>query len=73
MRDSTTIRVSPATRDGLRELAETDGLTLGEVLTRLLRAERQRRMGQALAAELSDDERAWLDAGAATVRDHAGG
>jgi hypothetical protein len=73
MRDSTTIRVSPATRDALRALAERDGVTLDEELARLLRAERQRRMGIALAGEPSAGEREWIDMGVATVRDHAGG
>ncbi len=73
MRNSTTIRVSEATRDALRALAESDGVTMDEVLAKLARTERQRRMGLALAAEVSDDDRAWLDASAATMRDHAGG
>jgi hypothetical protein len=73
MRDSTTIRVSVATRDALRDLADRDGVTLDEELARLARAERQRRIGLALALEPSADDRAWLEAGIVTVRDHAGG
>lgn len=72
MRDSTTIRVSTATRDALRGLAESDGLTLDEELGRLARAERQRRMGVALAHEMSDEDRAWIESGLSAVRDHAG-
>ena len=73
MRESTTIRVSTSTRDALRELADRDGVTLDEELGRLLRAERQRRMGAALAHPLSAEDRQWIDAGAEAVRDHAGG
>ena len=73
MRESTTIRVSPETRDALRDLAEGDGITLDTELARLLRAERQRRMGAALAQEPSDDYKTWLDAGIVTIRDHARG
>lgn len=73
MRDSTTIRVSVATREALRDLADTDGLTMDEELARLARAERQRRMGIALAGELTAQEREWLEVGVSTVRDRAGG
>lgn len=68
MQNTTTIRVSASTRDALRVLAERDGVTLDEAIERLLRSERQSRMGAALAAtEPSGDERAWLDLGAGTV------
>lgn len=73
MRESTTVRVSRDTRDSLRDLAEGDGVTLDEEITRLVRAERQRRIGQALSAgEPGDDERSWLEVAAAPVRDDAG-
>ena len=72
MRESTTIRVAPATRDALRRLADSDGVNMDQAIARLLRAERQRRMGAALAAtELTDSERVWTDVGVATVADHA--
>lgn len=71
MRDSTTIRVSPGHRDALRQLADVDGTTLDDELGRILRAERQRRMGTALAAPHSPGEREWLDLGAAVVVDDA--
>lgn len=68
MRDSTTtVRISTRTRDGLKRLAERDGVTLDEAIARLVRAERQRRMGEALAAGLTDDDEAWIDAGLRTV------
>jgi hypothetical protein len=63
MRESRTIRVTPATHDGLRRLADSDGVNLDEAIARLLRAERQRRMGVAFATtELTDSDRDWLDA-----------
>jgi hypothetical protein len=72
MRESTTIRLASGTRDDLRRLADADGLTLDEEIARLLRAERQRRMGAALAsATLTEDDRRWLDLSAATVVDDA--
>ena len=68
MPDSTTVRVSRTTRDGLRRLANDDDVTLDEEITRLVRAERQRRIGLALSANEPDaDARAWLDVGASTV------
>ena len=74
MRETTTIRVAPTTRAALRQLAEADGITADEELVRLLRAERQRRMGVALAArELTGEDEAWLDASATTVATHARG
>lgn len=74
MRESTSIRVSCGTRDDLRSLAGQDGVTLDEAITRLVRAERQRRIGLSLAAvELDGDERSWLELGIQAVRDDAGG
>jgi len=74
MPDSTTVRVSRGTRDNLRHLADDDDVTLDEEITRLVRAERQRRIGRALSAtELDAEEQVWLDVGASTIRDHAGG
>jgi hypothetical protein len=68
MRDSTTtIRVSPGTRDAVRDLADTDGLTLDEEIQRLTRAERQRRLGAALAADPDEYDSAWLSATADSV------
>jgi hypothetical protein len=74
MQPSTSVRVSRDTRDAVRDLADADGVTLDEEIQRLARAERQRRMGAALArVELDADDRAWIDAGARTVHDRAGG
>jgi len=73
MPDSTTVRVSRTTRDNLRHLANDDNVTLDEEITRLVRAERQRRIGQALASHEPDAEaRAWLEAGASTIGHDAG-
>lgn len=59
---STTLKVSTATRDAVKHLAEADGLTIDAEVALLARRERQRRMGDALAAwEPDNDEAAWLD------------
>jgi len=72
MRESTTIRVSSGTRNGLRALAGQDGVTLDEAITRLVRAERQRRIGLSLASlEPDGDERSWLELGVQAVHDDA--
>ena len=74
MPDSTTVRISRRTRDHLRHLADADDVTLDEEITRLVRAERQRRIGRALADDGSvGDAAAWLELGASTVGEHAGG
>ena len=67
----TTIRVYSTTRDAVRRLADEDGLTLDEEIRQLTKRERQRRMGAALAGELSRDDQRWLDATIDTVRDAA--
>jgi len=64
MSESTTIRVSRATRDLLRDLAERRGETLTETVSRGARLLEQEAIGRDLAAPLHDDERAWLDADA---------
>jgi hypothetical protein len=70
---STTVRVSTSTRDAVRALAVADGITIDEAIARLARRERQRRMGEALAAPAASSaeseeaspeasqERDWLD------------
>jgi hypothetical protein len=70
---STTIRVSKAVRDEIGALAAAEHITLDEMLRRLARAERQRRMGAELAAhEPTSTERAIIAVGLATVEQHAG-
>jgi hypothetical protein len=69
MPDTSTIRVSLGTRAALRALAKADGATLDETIVRLLRAERQRRMGAALAGELPPDDTSWIDGGLTVARE----
>ena len=77
MASTTTIAISPEARDALRALAAERGDTMDSLIKRLLRDERARRMGTALAerrAQMSadevDDERA-LIAGSARAAAHA--
>lgn len=72
MLNSTTIRVTRSTRDALKRLAEDDGVTHDEELTRLLRAERQRRMGASLTLQPTTEDRAWIEAGMSTMGQDAG-
>lgn len=70
---STTIRVSKAVRDEIGALAAAEHITLDEMLRRLARAERQRRMGAELAEqEPTSTERAIIAVGLAIVEQHAG-
>lgn len=71
--------MSKAEHEQLRQLAERDGLTIVEVLRRLLREERQRRMGLEDAERGLTDEEATIVVGAAhqvaeiaAVPQHAG-
>jgi antitoxin component of RelBE/YafQ-DinJ toxin-antitoxin module len=59
MPNSTTVRVDVDTRDAVKAIADADGVTLDVAIRRLARAERQRRMGVALAE--TDADPAWLD------------
>jgi hypothetical protein len=59
-------------RDEIGALAEAEHVTLDEMLRRLARAERQRRMGADLAAhEPSSTERATIAVGLSVVEQHA--
>jgi hypothetical protein len=70
MHGTTSIRLSSVTRDSLKNLALVDGLTIEQEVKQLLRAERQRRMGDELAAaELTDEENDWLQLGLQTARE----
>jgi predicted DNA-binding protein len=70
MHGTTSIRLSSATRDSLKNLASVDGLTIEQEVKQLLKAERQRRMGDELAAvELTDEENDWLQLGLQTARE----
>jgi hypothetical protein len=70
---STTIRVSRAVRDEINALAAIEHVTLDEMLRRLARAERQRRIGAELAAqEPTRTERTIIAAGLTAAGRHAG-
>lgn len=73
MRESTTVRLSKRTRDELRHLADDDGVTLDDEIVRLVRSERQRRIGRALSeSEPGTEEQLWLGICAETARNNAG-
>lgn len=64
MSDTTTIRVSRATRDQLRRAARERHQTVAETVALAVRLLRQDELGRDLARPLSDEEVAWLDADA---------
>lgn len=64
MGDTTTIRVSRATRDALNHLAARRGETLTDTVSRAARLLEQEVIGRDLSTPLRDDELAWLDADA---------
>ncbi|WP_424798161.1 hypothetical protein [Pseudactinotalea sp. Z1732] len=64
MSESTTIRVSKATRDELRDLASHRRSTVAETVAHAVRLLRQDEMGRDLAGPLTGDEISWLDADA---------
>lgn len=68
MADTTTIRLTVEAREELRRLAEESGRTMTDELQVLVRAERQRRMGAALAEPPSDDDDLWVAMAADEVR-----
>lgn len=61
------MKLSVRNRDVLRRLADEEGLTLDEALGRILRRERQRRMGEQLSGGLSTEERAIVRGGTRAV------
>ncbi|MGL5864325.1 MAG: hypothetical protein ACRCYX_00430 [Dermatophilaceae bacterium] len=64
MADTTPIRISRDIRAGVTRLATERHETIDETVSRAIRALRQDAMARDLAAELTDDEMAWLDADA---------
>ena len=64
MADTPTIRISRDTHARVTRLAAERHETIDETVSRALRALRQDVMSQDLAAELTDDEKLWLDADA---------
>ena len=59
---STSVRIDATTHDELKRLAAELHTTVGNTVTLAVRALRQDRVGQDLAAALDDDETTWLDA-----------
>lgn len=73
MHESTSVRVAATTRDAVRALADDDGISLDEEIRRLARAERQRRMGHALATAVpTGEDEQWLESSADAVDEAAG-
>ncbi len=62
--ETTTIRISRDTHARVTRLAAERHETIDETVSRAIRALRQDAMARDLAAELSEDEAAWLDADA---------
>jgi hypothetical protein len=70
---NTTIRVSTETHEELRALAAENDTSIAEMLRRMLRHERQRRMAVENANRpLTPEDRAVIASSAATVRRAAG-
>ncbi len=64
----TTMKVSAATRDELKAIADREGLTLDAALRKLLRLERQRQTGLDLAERgTTEEDRAWITGSNAAV------
>ncbi|MFT3852185.1 MAG: hypothetical protein QM733_05540 [Ilumatobacteraceae bacterium] len=61
------MKLSVKNRDDLRRLADEEGLTLDEALGRILRRERQRRMGEQLSGGLEAEDRAVIRGGTHAV------
>jgi len=59
---STSVRIDTATHQELKRLADEMNTTVGNTVALAVRALRQDMMGLELAAPLSEDELAWLDA-----------
>lgn len=62
MSDTTTIRIDRMTHEELKRLARQRGATVSDTVARAVRVLRQEQMGRELAAQMDDDETAWLDA-----------
>lgn len=59
---STSVRIDVATHDEIKRLAESLGTTVGHTVTLAVKSLAQERVGTQLAAQLTDEESAWLDA-----------
>ncbi len=60
--ETTTIRVDRSTRDHLNRLARERHITVAQAASRAVRLLEQEQIGRDLAAPLTTDETAWLDA-----------
>jgi hypothetical protein len=59
---TTSVRIDVATHDEIKRLAASLGTTVGKTVTLAVRSLTQEQIGAQLAAALTDDETAWLDA-----------
>ena len=59
---TTSVRIDRQTHDELKRLADALGATVSSTVTLAVRSLAQERMGTQLAASLTDDDIAWLDA-----------
>lgn len=64
MAETTTIRISRDTHARVTRLAAERHETIDETVSKAIRALRQDSMAGDLAADLTDEEKAWLDADA---------
>ena len=64
MAETTTIRISRETHARVTRLATERHETIDETVSKAIRALRQDAMARDLAAELNDEDAAWLDADA---------
>lgn len=64
MSETTTIRISRVAHEELKQLAAERHATVSDTVARAIRLLRQEAAGQQLAAPLTADELAWLDADA---------
>ena len=59
---STSVRIDSHTHDDLKRLAASLGTTVGNAVTLAVRSLAQEQIGRQLAAPLTAEEAAWLDA-----------
>lgn len=64
MPDTTTIRINRSTHDEVLRLAKERHQTVADTVSRAIRLLHQDDIGRDLAAPLTDEESAWLDADA---------
>lgn len=62
MSDTTTVRIDRETHRELQRIAARERLSITDAVSRAVRLLSQERMGKQLAAPLTDEDKAWLDA-----------